>query len=83
MGVETERINLEHHYWLKDNFIDKIGRMAPNLRELCLRRLKISNRAFTDIVMHLKHLQNIDVSDCPNIHSSGMLVLFENNHDMM
>lgn len=46
LGPETEKINLEHHYWLKDNFIDKIGRMAPNLKEICLRRLKISNRAF-------------------------------------
>lgn len=56
LGVETEKINLEHHYWLKDNFIDKIGRMAPNLKDISLRRLKISNRAFQEIVMHLKHL---------------------------
>jgi hypothetical protein len=78
LGPETEKINLEHHYWLKDNFIDKIGRMAPNLRELCIRRLKISNKAFADIVMHLKKLENIDISDCPNIHSSAMMVMFEN-----
>ena len=56
--------------------------MAPNLRELCLRRLKISNKAFTEIVVHLKHLQNIDVSDCPNIHYSGMLAMFDHNKDM-
>ncbi len=79
LGPETEKINLEHHYWLKDNFIDKIGRMASNLRELCIRRLKISNRAFTEIVINLKKLENIDISDCPNINSSGMNALFDNN----
>jgi hypothetical protein len=28
---ETLRLNLEHHYWLKDSFLGKLGRMAPNL----------------------------------------------------
>ncbi|CDW83748.1 UNKNOWN [Stylonychia lemnae] len=79
LGSETEKVNLEHHYWLKDNFIDKIGRMAPNLRELCIRRLKISNRAFSEIVMNLRKLENIDISDCPNIHYSGMHILLDNN----
>lgn len=50
LGPETERVNLEHHYWVKDNFIDKIGRMAPNLTELSLRRMNVSNRAFTCVV---------------------------------
>ena len=28
---ETMKINLEHHYWLSNNFLSKLGRMAPNL----------------------------------------------------
>ncbi len=79
LGSETERLNLEHHYWIKDNFIDKIGRMAPNLSELSLRRLKISNRAFSEIVLHVKRLERIDISDCPNIHVTGMKILLDNN----
>jgi hypothetical protein len=67
LGPETERVNLEHHYWVKDNFIDKIGRMAPNLRELSLRRMHVSNRAFSAVVAELKELRRIDISDCPNI----------------
>jgi hypothetical protein len=43
LSKETEKLNLEHSYWLKDSFLDKIGRMAPNLKELSLRRLKITN----------------------------------------
>lgn len=54
LGPETERISLEHHYWIRDNFIDKIGRMAPNIRELSLRRMNLTNRAFTCIAVELK-----------------------------
>jgi len=50
LSKETDKLDLEHTYWLKDVFLDKIGRMAPNLKELSLRRLKISNRAFTEIM---------------------------------
>ena len=79
LGAETEKVNLEHHYWLKDTFLDKIGRMAPNLRELSLRRLKISNRAFTEIVLHLNKLERIDVSDCLLIQASAMKITLDNN----
>lgn len=82
LGLETEKINLEHHYWLKESFIDKIGRMAPNLRELSLRRLKVSNHAFTEIVLNLKKLERIDVSDCPLIHVSAMRILLDNNRGL-
>jgi hypothetical protein len=73
-------LNLEHHYWIKENFLDKIGRMAPNLKELCLRRLKISNRAFSLIVMDLKRLERIDISDCHLVESSGVKILLDNNY---
>ena len=82
LGVETERLNLEHHYWIKDNFIDKIGRMSPNLIELSVRRLKISNRAFSEIVLHLKKLERIDASDCPNISSTSLKILLDNNKSL-
>lgn len=49
----TFKLNLEHHYWLKDNFLDKIGRMAPNLKILSLRRLKISDGSFYEIFVYL------------------------------
>lgn len=54
LGELTERVMLEHHYWLKDNFLDKIGRMAPNLKELSLRRMNLSNKTFYEIVKELK-----------------------------
>lgn len=46
LSDETYKLNLEHHYWLKDSFLNKIGRMAPNLKILSLRRLKITDESF-------------------------------------
>jgi hypothetical protein len=77
--VETIKLNLEHHYWIKEGFLDKVGRMAPNLRELCIRRMKISNRAFTAIVAELKRLERVDISECHLIESSGVKVMLDNN----
>ena len=76
---ETERLNLEHAYWIKDVFLDKIGRMAPNLRELSLRRLRITNRAFTDLVTYLKRLEIVDLSDCTGIGESGLKTMLVNS----
>ena len=79
LGVETEKLNLEHHYWLKDTFLDKLGRMAPNLRELSLRRLKVSNRAFTEIMLPLKRLERIDISDCSLVMATALKIALDNN----
>ena len=52
---ETLRLNLENHYWIKNNMLDKIGRMAPNIQVLSLRRMKfISNPVFAEIFKYMK-----------------------------
>ena len=72
LSQETTKLNIEHHYWLKDSFLSKIGKMAPNLVELCLRRLKISNQSFAEMSRHLKVVQKLDISECQLIESSGL-----------
>lgn len=32
LSEETEKLNLENHYWLSCKFLSKIGTMAPNLQ---------------------------------------------------
>ena len=75
LSEETLKIDLEHHHWLSDGFINKIGRMAPNLRVRSVRRLKISDQSFYDIANALKVLERIDISDCPFITERGMIKL--------
>lgn len=80
---ETEKLDLEHSYWLKDVFLDKVGRMAPNLRWLSLRRLRISNRAFNEIAQHLKQLERIDISDCNQIQAPTFKLMLSNNKNSL
>jgi len=73
LSQETLRLNLEHHYWLKDSFVSKLGRMVPNLQVLSLRRLKITDDAFFEMFSHLRHVQRLDISNSPFIEKKGML----------
>ena len=64
LSEETLKVDIEHHYWLKDSFLAKIGRMAPNLQWLGLRRLAISNESFKEMVGYLTHVERLDISEC-------------------
>lgn len=73
---ETTKLDLESHYWLRNSFIDKIGRMAPNLRILSLRRMKfIDNVTFSEIFKCLTKLQKIDLTDCDGLCSSSTTLM--------
>jgi len=62
---ETEKVNLENHYWLSNNTLSKIGALAPNLTTLSVRRMpQISNIAFSEIFCQLTKLVTADFSDC-------------------
>jgi len=68
---------LENHYWLKNSFIEKIGRMAPNLLEFGLRRMKqIDNLTFAAIFNPMSgNLLKIDFVDCEGLHDSALKLL--------
>lgn len=53
--------------------------MAPNLVELEIRNLKITNEAFIEIVRHLSVLKIIDISSCTLLEESGIIKLVEAN----
>ena len=65
LSEETEKLNLENHYWISNNFIGKLGQLAPNLTQLSLRRMPhISNISFADIFNYLTNLVTADFSGC-------------------
>jgi hypothetical protein len=82
LDKETIRLNLENHYWLKNSFISKMGRMAPNLLEFGLRRMKqIDNLTFAEIFKPMSgNLLKIDFCDCEGLHDSALKLLLEKNH---
>lgn len=80
LSTETEKLNLENHYWLGAKFLAKLGMIAPNLLELSLRRMSnITNMAFAEIFKPMKSLVTADFSDCTGLHSSAVQLLVKNN----
>ena len=84
LSGQTTKLNLEHAYWLKDNFLNKIGRLAPNLVTLSLRRVAISNDAFMGLFrgphdQYLKQLKNLDICECAYIEHTGFIRALEEN----
>ena len=77
---ETLRLNLENHYWIKNNMISNIGRMAPNLMVLSLRRMKfITNPVFAEVFKYLTKLERIDVTDCLGLLPTACCLLLDKN----
>lgn len=82
LGENTVRLNLEHHYWIRNFFLDKIGRMAPNLQELSLRRMDISNEAFSEMTKNYTLLTSLDISHCPLIEADAVNHVVQNNESL-
>ena len=83
LSEETERLNLENHYWLSITFVGKLGMMAPNLTELSLRRMdKITNVAFAEMFRCMKSLEVVDLSDCTGLHSSALQMMVRGNPNL-
>jgi len=76
---ETVKLNIEHHTWLKDSFLSKLGKMAKNLQELCLRRLPISDGSFSELADSLAHIERLDISDCYLIQEGSVIKFLKNN----
>ena len=79
MSEETIKLNIEHHNWLKDSFLNKIGKMAPNLTQLSLKRLAITEESFSLLCNHLLHIEKMDISDCFLIQEASFIKFIENN----
>ncbi len=83
LSEETLRLNLENHYWIKNNMIDKIGRMAPNIQVLSLRRMKfITNPVFAQIFKYMRDLRKIDLTDCEGLLPTAGCLLVDNNKSL-
>ncbi len=83
LSEETLRLNLENHYWIKNNVIEKIGRMAPNLQVLSLRRMKfVNNLVFAQIFKYLRQIQRIDLTDCTGLLVTACNLLIDNNRSL-
>jgi len=80
---DTTRVVLENHYWLRNNILSMLGRMAPNLQMLSLRRMKnITNPVFAEIFKSLKQLTHIDLTDCHGLLPTATNLMLDHNKEL-
>ena len=80
LNEDTLRLNLENHYWIRNNMIQNIGRMAPNLMVLSLRRMKfITNPVYAEVFKYLRHLEKVDLTDCLGLLPTACSLMIDNN----
>ena len=73
LNGETQKLNLENHYWISNSFISKLSHMAPNLLELSLRRMpQVTNLNFAEAFQLFKSLVRIDFCDCKGMHFTAL-----------
>jgi len=80
---DLKSLNLNNHYWLNNNFIDKIGRMAPNLVELSIRSLQVTTDTFVDLVKHMGLLKILDISNCKFLEEKAIIKLADTNQGIV
>jgi hypothetical protein len=83
LSRDLKALNLNEHFWLKNNFIDKIGRMAPNLVELSIRGLKVTSEVFIDLVKHMGLLKILDISNCNLLEERAIMKLADTNRGLV
>ena len=63
--------------------IANIGRMAPNLMVLSLRRMKfIDNKIYAEVFKYLTKLERIDLTDCDSLRPSATCLMVDNNKNL-
>lgn len=63
--------------------MDKIGKMAPNIQVLSLRRMKfITNPVFAQIFKYMHSIERIDLTDCLGLLSSATCLLVDHNRKL-
>lgn len=75
----TEKLNIENHYWIKEDFISKLGRLAPNLKMINFKGINMSTKSFMDCVCWLQKLQIVEISHCWSLEPAAITVLVQNN----
>ena len=79
LSKELRCLSLDNHFRIKNNFIDKIGKMAPNLVDLSIRGLKVDTQTFVEMVKYMGLIKVLDISNCTLLEEQAIIRLVEAN----
>lgn len=57
--------------------LDVIGYKCPNLETLNLSSMNISNKPFGKMIKYLKHIRDVNISNCYRINDVGLIRMFQ------
>lgn len=73
LNDEVEKLSIENHYWLSQDVVSKIGRLASQLIDLNLRNLKINSSHLHQIVSYLKRISSLNISECEYLDENSLV----------
>lgn len=64
LNSKLEYLDLQYKTDISNDLINKIGYLAPNIKELNLTGVPITNKVLVELGKSCKNLQGINISKC-------------------
>lgn len=82
MDSRLEYLDLQYKEDISNDLINKIGYLAPNIKELNLTSVPITNEVIVELGISCKHLVSIDISLCHKLEEFAILRFLKNRFDL-
>ena len=82
MDARLEYLDLQYKTDISNDLINKIGYLAPNIKELNLTAVPISNEVLIELGISCKSLEAIDISLCQELEEPAVLRFLKNKPDL-
>ena len=77
LSPAVDRLSLENHNWIRPCYLDKIGRLAPNLSVLSLRATQTTDDAIDAIFLYARGIQELDLSRCSALTPTALIYVVD------
>jgi hypothetical protein len=82
MDARLEYLDLQYKTDISNELINKIGYLAPNIKELNLASIPITNEVLIELGISCKKLEAIDISLCSQIEEFAIIRFLKNKPDL-
>lgn len=78
MSENLFKLNLSNLKWVKNEHLNKLGFLSPNLIELNISGTCANDSTLEELGLTLAHLKSIDISNCQELTEKGVIGFFTN-----
>lgn len=82
MDSRLEYLDLQYKEDISNELINKIGYLAPNIKELNLTAVPITNEVIIELGISCKHLTAINISLCTQLEEFAIIRFLKNKFDL-